>query len=158
MEHVTAADRIPGDGGDHRLGDVANEVLQVEHIQPRYLVLADVASFTAHLLIASGAERLIAGAGENHHADVEIFAGVRECVDHLGDGQRSKRVAHVRAIDRHPRDAVIALFEDDVLVVAYPLPIHVHVVFLLALAGSVGISPLARNARTSSRNSRGRSR
>src|SRR5829696_6466512 len=157
MEHVTPADRIPGDGGDHRFGNVANEVLQIEHIQARYSVLADVAGFAADLLVASGAECLCTGPGQNDHADVEIFAGVREGVDHLGDGQRSKCIAHLRSIDRHPRDAVIALFEDDVLVTSDPLPIHVHLT-LSWLSLVPGGSGSVRNSRTSARNSTGRSR
>jgi hypothetical protein len=104
-------------------------MLQVEHIESRYVVLTDVTGVAADLLIAAGAERLLAGAGENHHADLEILAGVRERVDHLADRERSKRVADLRPVDRQPRDAVVALLEDDVLIGANAPPIHIHSAF-----------------------------
>ena len=41
------------------LGDHADEALQVEHVQARDGVLADVAAVAADLLVAAGAERLV---------------------------------------------------------------------------------------------------
>src|SRR3954464_8182077 len=98
MQYVTPADGIAGDRGDNGFGDVANEVLQVEDVQTRDMVLTDVASVTANLLIAARAKRLIPSTGEDHNTDVQIFTRVGKGVDHLIDGSRSKGVANLGPI------------------------------------------------------------
>jgi len=64
-----------------------------------------------------------ASAGEQHHADGRVFAGVGEGVYHLEDRFRAKRIALRRAVDRHLGDAV-ALVVEYVLVIADFLPVH----------------------------------
>ncbi len=105
------------------LGMIADEVLQIEHVQARHFVFADVAGFAAHLLVAAGAERLVAGAGEDDDADIEVFAGVDEGVDHLGDGLGAEGVAHVGPVDGDAGDAVGRLFVHDVFVTSGLLPV-----------------------------------
>jgi hypothetical protein len=58
------------------LGRVRICALQVEHVQARHAVGADVAGVAAHALIAAGAERQVALAGEDDHADLGVLAGV----------------------------------------------------------------------------------
>ena len=55
---MAAADGVAGDHGDDRLGQGADLALQVEDVEARHAVVADVAAVAAHLLVAAGAERL----------------------------------------------------------------------------------------------------
>ena len=57
-KHVPAADRVPGDHRDHRLGQPADLHLEVEHVEPADAVVVAVAVVAAHALVAAGAERL----------------------------------------------------------------------------------------------------
>ena len=107
VQHVPAADRVARDDGDDRLRDVADELLQVEHVQPRHLVLADVAAVPAHALVAARAEGLGPLAGEEHDARRHVLARVRERVDELRDGERAEGVAHLGPVDRDLRDRLV---------------------------------------------------
>src|SRR5512143_119783 len=60
VQHVAAADRVACDHRDHGLRQRADLPLQVEHIEPRHAVLADVAALAAHALVAAGTEGLAA--------------------------------------------------------------------------------------------------
>ena len=80
VEDVAAADRVPGDRRDNRLGGAADLHVQVADVEAADTLLgdlvgADVAVVAADLLIAAGAEGLVAGAGEDDRADVEVVAG-----------------------------------------------------------------------------------
>ena len=88
----------------------------------RDLVVADVAVVAADLLVAAGAEGLVAGAGEDDRADVEVVAGLGEGVAELGQGRRPEGVAALGPVDRDLRDPV-GLLVEDVLVVAGALPL-----------------------------------
>jgi hypothetical protein len=100
------------------------QVADVEAADPllRNLVGSDVAVVAADLLVAAGAEGLIAGAGEDDRADLEIVARLREGVAQLRQGRRAERVAAFGPVDRDLRDPV-ALLVEDVLVVPCALPL-----------------------------------
>ena len=66
MQDMAAADRDAVDRGDHRLGDVPDELVQVTDAEPAALAWAVVTSLRALLDVAAGAERLLAGSGEDH--------------------------------------------------------------------------------------------
>ena len=84
VQHVAAADRVARDLRDHRFRQVADAHVQVEHVEARHAVGADVAALAAHALIAAGAERVRPFAGEDHDADRRVVARVIERADHLG--------------------------------------------------------------------------
>ena len=65
VQHVAAADRDAVDRGDDRLGDVADQPVQVADLEQAALGRAVVAGLGALLQVAAGAERLLAGAGED---------------------------------------------------------------------------------------------
>jgi hypothetical protein len=70
VEHVSAADRVPVDERDDRHRQRADLALEVEDVEARDPVVADVAAGVALvLLVAPRAERLVALAGEEHAAD-----------------------------------------------------------------------------------------
>ena len=82
VEHVAAADGVAGDHGDDRLRrapDLHVEVGDVEAADALLAerVVADVARVAPDPLVAAGAERLVALAGEDDHADVGILPGQR---------------------------------------------------------------------------------
>ena len=85
VQHVAAADGVAVHHRDHWLRDVADHAVQRVHVHrpigrvPRRPSIAAVASF---LLIAAGAECLVAGAGQHHDADVRSQRR-REGVDQL---------------------------------------------------------------------------
>src|SRR5690606_2981898 len=70
VEHVAAADRVASDHRDDGLGQAADLLLQVEDVQARDAVAADVAGVAAHFLVAAGAEGVGPLAGEDDHADL----------------------------------------------------------------------------------------
>ena len=86
--------------------------MEIEHVEARDAVGADVAALAAHALIAARAERVGAFAGQDHDADRRVVARRIERADHLGDGLRPERVAHLGAIDRDLRDAGGGLVAD----------------------------------------------
>ena len=115
MQHVTAADGIAGDHGHDGLGHGANLLLYVEDVEAGdFLFLVDVAAFPSNALIAAGAKRVRAFAGEDDDADVRVVARHVQRGFHLVDGQRAKGVAHFGTIDGDLGDAVFSSFEFDV--------------------------------------------
>ena len=107
------------DERDHDLGHGADEPLEVEHVEARDAVLADVAALlvAADLLVAARAEGELAvmlrvGAAEQHDADGAIVAGVGEGLEQLGYRVGREGVAPRGAVDRHARDAFRLLVDD----------------------------------------------
>lgn len=74
--------------------------LKIEDIEARDAVVADVAGVAANSLVAARAEREIAFAGEDDHADLWVFMRHIKSTQHFGDGFRSECVAHFGAVDR----------------------------------------------------------
>jgi hypothetical protein len=70
VQHVAAADGPAGHHGHDGLGQRADLLLQVEHVQAGHAVVTDVALIAAHALVAAGAEGLAAGAREDDDADL----------------------------------------------------------------------------------------
>ena len=80
MQDLPAADRVAGDRREHRLRQPADLHVQVADVEAPDallgdLVVADVAVVAADPLVAAGAERLVAGAGEDDRADLDVVAG-----------------------------------------------------------------------------------
>jgi hypothetical protein len=103
---VPTTDRHAIDGGDDRLGDVANHLLQVADLEHSRLGRAVVAGLGALLDVASGAEGLVAGAGEHDRPDRRVGPGEAECLDELLDGLGAEGVVALRAVDRDVGTAV----------------------------------------------------
>ena len=99
MQNMPAADGIPCHHGDHRFRTGADHALKFQHVQPVDSLIVLIAGIPAHALIAAGAKRLFALAGQNDHADVEIIAGVLQRRFHLFHRQGPERVAHFRPVD-----------------------------------------------------------
>src|SRR5262249_22609369 len=55
VEHVTAADGVAGDERDDDLGHRTDQLLHVEHVEPRYAFAVDVAAVAAHGLVTARA-------------------------------------------------------------------------------------------------------
>ena len=128
LQHMAAADGVARHQRDDHLRHRADEPLQIQHVEPRRPALVLVARRAAHALVAAGAKGVLAvrvrpRAGQQHDADGRVLARVGEGVNHLEHRFRAERVALVRPVDRHLRDAV-ALVVEDVLVIADGLPVH----------------------------------
>ena len=115
MQHVTAAYGEAVDHGDDRLGQGADLLLHVEHVEAGHAVVPHVAAAALDVHVAAAAEGLVARAGENHHAHVGHVAAQAQGVAHFGDRVRGEGVALVRSVDGDFCGAVPEL-EEDVLI------------------------------------------
>ena len=96
---MAAADRVACNHSDDGLGTGADHALEVQNIEARHAVAADIAAIAANFLVTARAESQGAGAGQNNDADGGIFASVCESLAELQNGFRTKGVAHARSID-----------------------------------------------------------
>ncbi len=112
MQHVPAADGVARDHGDHRLRQRADLALQIEHVEARHAVVADVAPVAAHALVAAGAEGVGSLAGEDDDADLRVLARGGERVRQLDQRLRPEGVAHLGPVDGDLGDAVRGLVAD----------------------------------------------
>jgi hypothetical protein len=112
VQDVPAADGHTVDRGDHRLGDVANQLVQVADLEHAGLGGAVVAGFGPLLDIPTGAERLLAGAGEDDGLHGPVGPGQPECLDQFLDGDPAERVVAVRAVDGDDRGRSLDLIPD----------------------------------------------
>jgi hypothetical protein len=122
VQHVAAANRDAIHRRDDGLGDVANHAVQRLDLEEPALRGAVVTGLVALLLVPAGAERLVARAGERHHAHVGIRPGMLEAPDQLVDGARTEGVVALGTVDRDPGEAAIDLVADVGEVFALHLP------------------------------------
>src|SRR5262249_22139365 len=106
VQHMPAADRVSGDHGHDRFRQAANLLLHVEDVQPGHGFRVNIARLAANALVAAGAERLFALAGEDDDADVGIIPGHVEGFFQLVHRLWPKCVAHLGTIDRDLADSV----------------------------------------------------
>src|SRR4029077_4385270 len=118
VEHVPSTDRDPVDRRDHRLWGLADPPVQVLDPEDAVLGRAVVAGLGALLLVAAGAERLLAGAGQDHRPDVLVRPGLEEGVHQLVDGPAAEGVVAGGAVDGGDRRWAFDGVED-VRVVSY---------------------------------------
>jgi hypothetical protein len=118
VQHVAAADGDPVDRGDNRLGDVADQLVQVADLEHAALGRAVVTGLGALLHIPAGAERLVPRPGEDDRLDVPVGPRRPERPDQLLDRPAAEGVVPLRPVDRDDRgralDGVV-----DVLVVTH---------------------------------------
>src|SRR5579863_1565518 len=120
---MTAADGIASDHSDDRLGKILDDFLQVERVQARHSIAANVSAITANTLIPAGTEGLIARACENDHANLRVFATGVEGIYQFCQCLWPKGIAHLWPIDGDLADAP-GFFKNDVRVVADLLPFY----------------------------------
>src|SRR5690606_36498872 len=110
VQHVATTDRVTGHHGDHGFRAGADVTLEVEHVEvvSAFVVLVSTVVAT-DLLIATGAERLLAEAGEYDGADMIVIAGIGQRLPHLFDGAGAEGVAYLRAIDGDLGNAIAGL-------------------------------------------------
>src|SRR6201999_4378903 len=112
---------------DHRLRQPADLHVQVGDVEaPDARAAGHVAGVAAHALVAAGAERLVALAGQHDHADLGVLAGALERAGDLDQRLRPERVAHLRAVDGDLGDPVAGGLIPDVLVLAGGRPRDSH--------------------------------
>ena len=109
VQHVAAADRVARDHRHDRLRQPAHLDVQVGDVEApdareAVALVLQVAGVAAHALVAAGAERVRALAGEHDHADRLVLAGALERLGDLDDRARAERVADLGPRDRDLRD------------------------------------------------------
>ena len=116
VQDLAAADRVAGDHRDDRLRQPAHLHVQVGDVEaPDRRALGHVAGVAAHALVAAGAERQRALAGEDDRADLRVLAGELQRLRDLHDRLRAEGVADLGAVDRDLRDPVAGGLVADVL-------------------------------------------
>ena len=117
VQHVAAPDCIPGHHGDHGFRAGADVALEVEHVEVvSALVVAVSTVVAADLLVATGAEGLLAKTGEDDGADMIVITGIGQGLQHLFHGAGAEGVAHLGAVDGDLGNAILGLVIEDVLV------------------------------------------
>ena len=100
MQNVAAADGVPRHHRHYRFRTGADLALKIEYVEMMNAgVILIAAVVAADFLIAAGAKSFIAFTGQDDHANIVVIAGIRERLNHLFDGQRTKRVTYLRAVD-----------------------------------------------------------
>ena len=84
----------------------ADQLLQVEHVEPRHAVAADVALGRRAPADRRRCRTRVAFAGEDDDAHARVLARVGERVEELLHRLRAEGVAHLRPVDRDARDAL----------------------------------------------------
>jgi len=82
----------------------------VQHVGLEHLALQS--SFLLPVDVATGAERLVTGTGEDDDTDLVAAAGVLERQRQLLERVARERVVLPRPVDRDPGDVVLGLVED----------------------------------------------
>ncbi|CAB4846400.1 unannotated protein [freshwater metagenome] len=109
---MAAADREPVHRGDGRLRDVADDPVKGVDLKQATHGGAVVACFGALLLVASGAEGLLARAGEGDGADLVAAPRALEAQHELIDSACAEGVVPVRPVDGDPGQSVVDLVGD----------------------------------------------
>ena len=97
--------------------------MEIEHVEARHSITANVSGVATHFLVAAGTEREIALAGENNRADLRILMRYVEGAEHFRDRQRTEGIVHFRAVDGYFGDrAVVRRLVTDVFEVIFGNP------------------------------------
>ena len=108
---AAAAERVAVDRGDRGLAELLDEI---EDLLAAERVLAPARRTLLGQLVDVGAghERLLARAGDDHHADGVIGFEHLERLAQFVERPQAQGVEDARTIDRHPRDGIVALDEE----------------------------------------------
>jgi hypothetical protein len=109
VQDVPPADGEPVDHRDGRLRHVADHAVQRVDLEQPALRRPVVARLHPLLLVATGAERLLARAGEGNDAHLVADPGPLERQHELVDGARAEGVIALRPVDRDPGETVLNL-------------------------------------------------
>src|SRR5713226_4449264 len=140
VEHVTAANGIACNHGYDWLGKILNHFLQVERVQARHAVAADVATMTSNTLIPARAERLITCACKNDHANLWVLATGIESIYQFSQCFWPESIAHCGSVDCNLSHA-LGFLKNNVCVVTNFLPFYRHMLLLFWLFRDTGFTP-----------------
>ncbi len=114
VEDMAAADGVSCDHGDDGFRQGAELALDVEDVQARDTVFADISGIATHLLVAAGAEGERTFSTEDDHTHVRIFMQHLQRDEHLLHRLRTEGIAHFRPVDGELADAVFGFLKLDV--------------------------------------------
>ena len=98
---MTTADAPSGNHCDDRFRAGSDLTLEIQNIQTRNAVSADIASVAADLLVSAGAKGVLTLTGKNDDTDVFVVTSVCQSRFHFSDGQRTECIAHLRTVNRN---------------------------------------------------------
>ncbi len=112
-QHIAAADGVAPHLRDYRLGHVANDRVQfLDRHADGSARLAVAIGAVMIRLIAAGAKRLVASAGQHDRADLLVPARLQKSVNQFDAGAGAERVIDLRAIDGDGRDAIFLVVQN----------------------------------------------
>ena len=98
---MTAADTPSGNHCNDGFRAGSDLTLEIQNVQTRNAVAADIAAVAANLLVSSGAEGIFSLAGKNDDTDVFVVTSVCQSRFHFSNGQGTECIAHLRTINRN---------------------------------------------------------
>ena len=107
MQHVSATDGKTVYGGNHGFRDAADLLLHVQYAQAGNAVLTDIPAASFHILVASGAESLVARSGNDNHINIRFLTADAQGIAHFSGSGRGKRIAVAFAVDGDTGNSVI---------------------------------------------------
>src|SRR3954447_9230472 len=119
VQHVPPADGQAVDRGDDRLGDVADQLVQVADLEHAALRRPIVAGLRALLHVAAGAEGLLPRPGQDDRLDAPVRPRGAERGDELLDGLAAEGVVALRPVDGDDRDRPVGLVPDVLVVLPH---------------------------------------
>src|SRR6266849_7764165 len=140
MEYVTATNGIACNHSYDWLGKILNHFLQVERVQARHAIAADVATMTSNTLIPARAERLITRACKNDHPNLGVLATGIESIYQFCQRFWPEGIAHCGSVDCNLSHALGSL-KNNVCVVTNFLSFYRHMLLLFWLFWDIGFTP-----------------
>ena len=101
VKNMTAADTPSGNHCNDGFRAGSDLTLEIQNVQTRNAVAADIAAVAANLLVSSGAEGIFSLTGKNDDTDVFVVTSVCQSRFHFSNGQGTECIAHLRTINRN---------------------------------------------------------
>src|SRR5262245_7387721 len=105
---------------NHRLGNLADEPVQIAHLQARRATFVFVPAVTTDFLIAASTEIALL-TGKHYHPNAVVVPGIGKRRDHFVNGTRAKGIEYVRAVDAHRCHPVLLGVDDIRILLCYVL-------------------------------------
>ena len=99
MKYVASTDSVPVYHGDDGFRERTDGLVQVEHVEARYAVFINVASYSFHFLVASGTKCFIPGSREYNNTNVTPFPADIYGIQHFEICLRAESVVNFLTIN-----------------------------------------------------------
>ena len=96
---MTSTNSITVHHGNYRFWYFTNFFVQVENVETRNTIFANIAPYSFNILISSATKSLVSFSSKNNNINVVTFTTNVHCLKHLVVGFWSKRIVHLRAVN-----------------------------------------------------------